>query len=66
MKTADRLGTDAQVRRRGEQTGLDTRVVHAVNDDDSAYRGVPPPCALANAISRPPGKYERKLKTQRN
>ena len=24
--------TDAEVRRRGEQTGLDTPVVHAVND----------------------------------
>jgi hypothetical protein len=24
--------TDAQVRKRGEQTGLDTLVVHAVND----------------------------------
>ncbi len=26
--------TDAQVRKRGEQTGLDTLVVHAVNDVD--------------------------------
>lgn len=26
--------TDAQVRKRGEQTGLDTPVVHAVNDVD--------------------------------
>ena len=26
------LNTDAQVRKRGEQTGLDTLVVHAVND----------------------------------
>ncbi len=26
-------GTDAEVRKRGEQTGLDTLVVHAVNDD---------------------------------
>ncbi len=25
-------GTDAEVRKRGEQTGLDTLVVHAVND----------------------------------
>ena len=25
--------TDAEVRRRGEQTGLDTLVVHAVNDE---------------------------------
>ena len=27
--------TDAEVRKRGEQTGLDTLVVHAVNDDHS-------------------------------
>ena len=25
--------TDAQTRKRGEQTGLDTLVVHAVNDE---------------------------------
>jgi hypothetical protein len=25
--------TDAEVRRRGDQTGLDTLVVHAVNDE---------------------------------
>ncbi len=29
---APRLKTDAEVRKRGEQTGLDTLVVHAVND----------------------------------
>ncbi len=32
-KAAIWLGTDAQVRKRGEQTGLDTLVVHAVNDE---------------------------------
>ncbi len=26
--------TDAEARKRGEQTGLDTQVVHAVNDDN--------------------------------
>ena len=26
--------TDAEVRKRGDQTGLDTLVVHAVNDDN--------------------------------
>jgi hypothetical protein len=26
--------TDAEVRKRGEQTGLDTMVVHAVNDEN--------------------------------
>ena len=29
------LPTDAEARERGERTGLDTRVVHAVNDVDS-------------------------------
>lgn len=28
------MNTDAEVRKRGEQTGLDTLVVHAVNDVD--------------------------------
>jgi hypothetical protein len=31
-KAAPWTETDAQVRKRGEQTGLDTLVVHAVND----------------------------------
>ncbi len=31
-KAAPWLKTDAEVRKRGEQTGLDTLVVHAVND----------------------------------
>ena len=33
-KAAPWTKTDAQVRKRGEQTGLDTLVVHAVNDVD--------------------------------
>ncbi len=32
-KAAHWLGTDADMRKRGEQTGLDTLVVHAVNDE---------------------------------
>ena len=31
-KAAIWTGTDAEARKRGEQTGLDTLVVHAVND----------------------------------
>ncbi len=31
-KAAHWSGSDAEVRKRGEQTGLDTLVVHAVND----------------------------------
>ncbi len=33
-KAAPWIETDAEVRKRGEQTGLDTLVVHAVNDVD--------------------------------
>ncbi len=33
-KAAPWFKTDAEVRKRGEQTGLDTLVVHAVNDVD--------------------------------
>ena len=55
--------TDAQVRKRGEQTGLDTLVVHAVNDVDLEV--VPLGVASgANASNRPPGEYGRKVKTQ--
>jgi hypothetical protein len=28
------IKTDAEVRKRGEQTGLDTLVVHALNDEN--------------------------------
>lgn len=33
-KAASWTNTDTEVRKRGEQTGLDTLVVHAVNDVD--------------------------------
>ena len=58
-------GSDAEARKRGEQTGLDTLVVHAVNDEcqtsGSLLFGVAP-----NGLSIPPGEYDRKVKTQRN
>ena len=58
-------GSDAEARKRGEQTGLDTLVVHAVNDEcqlsGSLLLG-----GAANALSIPPGEYGRKIKTQRN
>ena len=58
-------GIDAEVRKRGEQTGLDTLVVHTVNDEcqtsASMLVGVTP-----NGLSIPPGEYGRKIKTQRN
>ena len=57
--------TDAEERKRGERTGLDTLVVHAVNDEcqtsGSMLFGVTP-----NGLSIPPGEYGRKVKTQRN
>ena len=62
-KAAIWLFIDAEARKHGDQTGLDTLVVHAVNDE----------CWLSadvgdgvNAISIPPGEYGRKIKTQRN
>jgi hypothetical protein len=39
VKTDYELNTDAQARKRGDQTGLDTLVVHAVNDDHSLLDG---------------------------
>jgi hypothetical protein len=35
VKTGHEIITDAHARKRGDQTGLDTLVVHAVNDDYS-------------------------------
>ena len=32
-KASDENGSDGEGRKLGEQTGLDTRVVHAVNDE---------------------------------
>lgn len=64
-KAATWPGTDAEARKRGERTGLDTLVVHAVNDEcrlsGYSYLG-----DEVNALSTPPGEYGRKVKTQRN
>ncbi len=57
---------DAEARRLGEQTGLDTPVVLAVNGARFGVGGFDPSCAGANALNVPPGKYGRKIKTQRN
>ena len=57
--------TDAEARKRGEQTGLDTLVVHALNDAYLVW-AIHLVCAGANAVSLPPGEYGRKAKTQRN
>ncbi len=57
--------TDAEARKPGERTGLDTPVVLAVNDEHWAGEGSPFP-AVAKALSVPPGEYGRKAETQRN
>ncbi len=64
-KAAFWVAPDTETRKRGEQTGLDTPVVHALNDEGWVLVpfGI---SAEANALSPPPGDYERKLKTQRN
>ena len=41
-KAADWADPDAETRRRGERTGLDTPVVHAVNDADWAWGALTP------------------------
>ena len=65
-KAATWVQTDTEVRKRGEQTGLDTLVVHAVNDENWLFEGVNLLSSEANALSSPPGEYDRKIKTQRN
>ncbi len=57
---------DADTRKRGEQTGLDTLVVHAVNDDHLMLALLCGVSVVANALSDPPGDYGRKTKTQKN
>ncbi len=41
-KAATWTDTDAETRKRGEQTGLDTLVVHAVNDEHWVQRVLTP------------------------
>ncbi len=41
-KAASWANTDAHARKRGEQTGLDTLVAHALNDDDSLLEELNP------------------------
>ena len=64
-KAAIWTATDAEARKRGEQTGLDTLVVHAVNDENYVLGGRSL-SAVANALSSPPGEYGRKVETQSN
>ena len=64
-KAAHWGATDAEARKPGERTGLDTPVVLAVNDEHWTGGASAPPVA-AKAISAPPGEYGRKAETQRN
>ena len=64
-KAAYWLIIDAQARKRGEQTGLDTLVVHALNDV-CLVLGRFLLSAGGNPLSIPPGEYDRKVETQRN
>ena len=57
--------SDAEERKPGERTGLDTPVVLAVNTDHSR-KGASAFFLLAKALSDPPGEYGRKAETQRN
>ena len=56
------------MRKRGEQTGLDTLLVHALNHDNSLLVIIffIIISGLANALNYPPEEYDRKIKTQRN
>ena len=64
-KAADWIATDAEERKLGEQTGLDTLVVLALNHQDlGCFTFVERPGA--NALSPAPGEYGRKTETQRN
>ena len=65
-KAAPWAEPDAEARRLGERTGLDTLVVLAVNDGYSVLGEIDPLSATVNTISIPPGEYGRKIKTQRN
>ncbi len=53
---------DAHARKRGEQTGLDTLVVHAVNDDHWTSVLLCEIGVAANALSDPPGSTVARLK----
>ena len=64
-KAARWTTTDAEERKLGEQTGLDTLVVHALNDAYLVW-AIHLVCAGANALNMPPGEYGRKAETQRN
>ena len=64
-KAAHWVFSDADARKLGEQTGLDTPVVLAVNYEYSFGATAVAP-DLEKSLSTPPGEYGRKAETQRN
>ena len=65
-KAAYWVSSDAEARKLGERTGLDTPVVLAVNDEH-LIEGPPIGFSVvAKVLSAPPGEYGRKAETQRN
>ncbi len=64
-KAAHWVSSDAEGRKLGERTGLDTPVVLAVNDEHLVGGASVLP-AVAKVLSAPPGEYGRKAETQRN
>ena len=48
-KAASWTSTDTEARKRGEQTGLDTLVVHALNDENWTLGGI---CLLVSKLTR--------------
>ena len=66
VKTGSWGCADTETRKPGEQTGLDTPVVLALNDEYLVSGVISAPGAVANVFSIPPGEYARKSETQRN
>ena len=58
--------TEAQGRKSGEETGIDTLVGNAVNDVELEVVQLIGVASEDNALSRPTGEYDRKVKTQMN
>ena len=65
-KAAYWVSSDAEVRKLGERTGLDTPVVLAVNDEHLIGGPSHRLSVVAKVLSAPPGEYGRKAETQRN
>ncbi len=65
-KAAHWVFSDAEARKLGERTGLDTPVVLAVNDEHWVEGDFHTFSAVAKVLSAPPGEYGRKAETQRN